>query len=126
MSDHWLLLVPAGLEVESYVSPAVEVPTLVTRADLNAMALAVAQLLEQGLPADLGAMIRARARGQAPELPGQQTLVANDYTPPRVAETHNHSCTCAKFFRSELELQGHWREHPDHNPKFIPADRRVD
>src|SRR5687767_11477653 len=126
MPDQWVLLTPAGVEVESFVSPAVEVPTLTTRRELESLALAVATLLEQGLPADLGAMLRAR--GGTKHHPGQQQLpMEAEYRPPSAVETYTHGCTCGKIFDSQLKLREHQRGCGLYlGAVLIPEDRKVD
>jgi hypothetical protein len=126
MTDQWVLLTPAGVVVESFVSPAVEVPTLTTRRELESLALAVATLLEQGLPADLGAMLRARSRPQVH--PGQQQLpMEAEYRPPAQVETFTHGCACGKIFDSQLKLREHQRDCGLYRGAvLIPEDRKVD
>jgi hypothetical protein len=109
MSDEWVLLVPAGVKVETFPSPAVKVPTLVTQAQLQSMALAVASLLEQGLPADLGAMLRALHSAPASS-PGRLERVEPAYkTPPE--DVPQWSCACGESFAvsngGELALKRH-------------------
>jgi hypothetical protein len=129
---NWILLVPPGVEVDVRTSSAITEPILVTSDQVQAVALAAAEMLKAGLPVDAGALLSAMCRTRdpaQPELPGMgASLEPALQTAPEDRRTW--ICTCGAAFTAatggEVALRRHQAGCATHAANFIPADRRVD
>ena len=129
---NWILLCPPGVDVDVRSSSAITEPILVTSDQVQAVALAAAEMLKAGLPVDAGALLSAMCRPARD--PAQQQLPLSGPSEPSYTtapeDLAQWACTCGRTFTArtggEVALQRHKATCGTSAATYIPPDRRVD